>query len=184
MALVYLPVNTLPWACKALPEVAKPRTPGYSSEIMINRVRAVCYNEMQDDWRRHLANPHTHLVSVIDTKGTVILPLDAPRTITLRFDDIAADDPRPLFGWERAMTADQAAMLVDFLDEVHEKPRACEVVINCTAGVSRSGAIATFCLERYKPFGLRFREENPNIKPNQYVLRLLKEQAARKDARG
>ena len=149
---------------------------------MINRVRAVCYNEMQDDWRRHLADPHTYLVSVIDSKGTTILPLDAPRSITLRFDDIMAGE-RKSFDWERVMTAEQAAMLVNFLDEVHEKTKPCTVVINCTAGVSRSGAIATFCLERYKLFGVRFRVENPNIDPNKYVLRLLHEQAARKDAR-
>ncbi len=137
---------------------------------------------MQDEWRRHLADPHTYLVSVIDTKGTVILPLDAPRSITLRFDDIAAGERRS-FDWEQAMTQEQAAMLVDFLDEIHEKRGNQQVVVHCTAGVSRSGAIATFCLERYRLFGVRFRVENPNIDPNKYVLRLLREQAARKDVR-
>lgn len=69
-----------------------------------------------------------------------------------------------------------AKNVLDFVDKY--KDSNCVLVAHCDAGISRSGAIGTFFAEE---FGID-KNTLPNyIRPNQYILKLLKEEKTRRN---
>lgn len=71
----------------------------------------------------------------------------------------------------KAMTQEQAADLYSFIKNNIKGKDA--VLIHCTAGVSRSGAIASFIQDFVSGSWEMFKHDNPNILPNAHVYRLL-----------
>lgn len=67
-----------------------------------------------------------------------------------------------------------AKQIIDIL--LHAKHnKAKNIIIHCNAGISRSGAIATFARELFQqPNIQQFHIDNPYILPNQFVLHTLK----------
>lgn len=95
--------------------------------------------------------------------------LYAPNLLTLFFDDVET-------GLPHAMTRENAARIVEFTLRPDPRP----LLVHCTAGVSRSGAIG----EVLNWYCNRFREDNsdayerfvhdhPDIVPNVHVRRML-----------
>ena len=70
-----------------------------------------------------------------------------------------------------AMTKEQAADLYHFIKHNIKGKEA--VLIHCTAGVSRSGAIASFIQDFVSGSWQLFKQDNPQIQPNAHVYRLL-----------
>jgi predicted protein tyrosine phosphatase len=71
------------------------------------------------------------------------------------------------------MTIDDARKIVKFLLEVDKKEGTTVVLVNCMAGISRSGAVATFIKTVWDLDDQDFRLLNPNIHPNSHNLSLL-----------
>ena len=72
---------------------------------------------------------------------------------------------------------EQANEVVEFLTKLKNDPSDDVLICHCDAGISRSGAVATFAAEF---FGLDHNSlmlYNPNIHPNAMVLRMLREAA-------
>jgi len=70
-----------------------------------------------------------------------------------------------------AMTREQAADLYSFIkDNIKGKDA---VLIHCTAGVSRSGAVASFINDYVSGSWEMFKRDNDSIQPNAHVYRLL-----------
>lgn len=70
-----------------------------------------------------------------------------------------------------------AKELYKFIQENENKSMA---IVHCAAGISRSGAIGTFIFDLYGKRSMtyeEFRRKNPQISPNQRVLRLLRNEA-------
>lgn len=67
--------------------------------------------------------------------------------------------------------------LIKIVDFVNKHKDKTVFVIHCTAGVSRSGAVATFLHDKFLSEIDRehFRRENKHIMPNLYILNRLKE---------
>lgn len=90
-------------------------------------------------------------------------------------------------------TDELAKEIVDFILNIWDDPEEKVLYINCMAGKSRSGAIATFAayireLNEYREPGAyhhqrfmeRFKNENPQIVPNMHILyKLLREYFSR-----
>jgi len=97
-------------------------------------------------------------------------------TLLLDFHDIdepfiCVEKPDPAQGSYHGMSMDQAKEVVAFA----EKHKAASlIIIHCAAGVSRSGAVGTFLAEYYGVDWREFARMNPQILPNQYVLKLLR----------
>jgi predicted protein tyrosine phosphatase len=99
----------------------------------------------------------------------------ADNVLILRFDD--ADDPDSMVRQgEGFMNEADAEAIAAFIDTPDQRP----IIVHCTAGISRSGAIGA-CLNEYYNKKL-FRDEvaheafwknHPYIKPNLHVLKLL-----------
>lgn len=63
--------------------------------------------------------------------------------------------------------------IVDFIDSHKDK---FYFVVHCSAGISRSGAVARYILERFEDSNKEwFNQQNKFIQPNLYILKRLKE---------
>lgn len=69
----------------------------------------------------------------------------------------------------------EAKRMVAFIQKAHADPRRGLLAVHCHAGISRSGAVATFIQEAYKLNKQEFEVMNPYIVPNEFVRRLLQE---------
>lgn len=105
--------------------------------------------------------------------------------IRLRFDDIAGatmKDAEPGRKWTdaewkryenvRGMSADDASRLFEFIDTNIGK----NIMVHCSAGVSRSQGVVRFVLDCYPDvYGEeRTNSKNPCLTPNMYVTAMLK----------
>jgi len=102
--------------------------------------------------------------------------------LSLRFWDIT-DDPERL---EQMISLHYKPILFDekmakrvvkFVDKRIAEKDPVVFIANCDAGISRSGAIALFAVERAGLDIGTFFNENPNVYPNSFVLRVLKKAA-------
>jgi predicted protein tyrosine phosphatase len=99
----------------------------------------------------------------------------ADNVLILRFDDVDDSDPF-IFQGTRFMTEADAEAIAAFVESPDSRP----IVVHCTAGISRSGAIGA-CLNEYfnKKLSLNETEHqafwiaHPHINPNLHVMKLL-----------
>lgn len=101
---------------------------------------------------------------------------NGPNTKVLFFDDVDSDSEVPLLGsgekyQAKAFTAQQAAELLDFLDNNKDK-QTC--IVHCSAGYSRSGGVGAFINDYFRCNYQDFKRKNPHIKANNLVIRLMK----------
>jgi hypothetical protein len=75
----------------------------------------------------------------------------------------------------RAFTPTQAEELFGFIRDTVRKGRIETVLIHCTMGVARSGAVASFIHDYLRGDWETFKRHNPQIQPNAHVYRLLQE---------
>lgn len=101
---------------------------------------------------------------------------DRPNLKVIFFDDVSEDiytpdlkNPGELVQ-VKAMTEAQAQELYSFIKSNKEKE--C-IIIHCTAGVSRSGAVATFINDFVSGDWNTFKQQNSSIQPNTHVYKLL-----------
>lgn len=71
----------------------------------------------------------------------------------------------------RLFSKNDAVKIIDFLFNNYDR----NFIIHCTAGESRSGAIAVFIAEIYGYNKFDFKILNPNIRPNEYILKILRD---------
>jgi len=95
---------------------------------------------------------------------SILQPMGCYALLTLLFGDADPDRERVQYPFLKC----QAEHIQRFLKEMHEKQKEMMLVVHCDAGISRSGAVATFASNL---FDIPFKDEY--IKPNTYVLRML-----------
>ena len=94
--------------------------------------------------------------------------LDADNLLILYFDDVDA-------GFPNAMTPEQAKQIVEFTRMEDNRP----IIVHCTAGISRSGAVGEVLNWYFNRFEVndsdyrKFEIMHPDIAPNSHVRRLL-----------
>ncbi len=147
---------------------------------MIVTARAVSYQNLKALRDIVIQDPSTLIISILDTRGTspnydLIYPeTDGPKVYMFRFDDygsIPEDEQlrQDVFSFE------QAERMCRAIDKAHRWVEEVNLVAQCGAGVSRSGAVVDFVQQYARLPWSEFSEMNPQIKPNQLVLRTLKE---------
>jgi predicted protein tyrosine phosphatase len=90
--------------------------------------------------------------------------LETPK-IQVNFHDLTENEEEG----DRAPTLEDAKKIVDFIISY----KGSNVLVNCVAGISRSGAVAKFCEEILGYHWIRFSKENSN--PNPTLFNLMKE---------
>lgn len=99
---------------------------------------------------------------------------DLPNLLVLRFDDV--DSPELAKGYTFFDSA-QADAIASFVETSDQRP----IMVHCTAGISRSGAVGSALNEYYNNRAgalneedhLAFAQTNPHINANYHVLSLL-----------
>ena len=92
--------------------------------------------------------------------------------MSLVFGDVTNEQDAHL--WDSPLfTAEQAKRVVRHLQVIHRRESSEMLVVQCFAGISRSGAIATFASDLYQLSYDKFKVDNPHVQPNSYVLALL-----------
>lgn len=94
--------------------------------------------------------------------------------LVLFFDDITTD-----LNWDNDLdffgpvlfTEEQAKQIIEFIDQHKDKD---QFIIHCSAGISRSGAVGTFINDYLELDYKTFRQTNPQVQPNPFVLSTLK----------
>ena len=128
---------------------------------------------------------------------------DHPNVLTLYFHD--ANEPDPMdshpgdiefyssYNKEKDVherkrfiyfNEEMARKVLDLLEHAREK-NASSVLVHCTAGVSRSGAVATFARDFFESPSIKeFTSENPWIVPNSTVMKKLKQEFYKRNKDG
>lgn len=87
------------------------------------------------------------------------------------FDDMSKEDEQFTVR-HKAMSKMQASELIDFITEHKDAPMC---IVHCAAGISRSGAVGEFINDLYGDTYEKFKRDNPQIFPNPYIRKLLKD---------
>jgi hypothetical protein len=66
-----------------------------------------------------------------------------------------------------------AKQIIWLIDLAQKDPTDSALVVHCAAGISRSGAVATFACDYCRLDYANFLKDNPCLYPNQFVLRTL-----------
>jgi len=70
---------------------------------------------------------------------------------------------------------EQAKQIIEFVNTLQKRDSREVLVVHCMAGIARSGAVATFINDILNLDYSRFKRDNPQIRPNSFVLRSLRE---------
>lgn len=117
------------------------------------------------------------------------------KVLVLQFDDVDPEYDKNLYKdlsdddqqidqivteilYKNAFTPQQAKQVVEFIMKANSASdtNSDGLLVNCMAGVSRSGAITTFARQICGMSYDKFKAMNPQIVPNSYVLKLLHEE--------
>lgn len=95
-------------------------------------------------------------------------------TLSLVFGDIS-NEQEARGSNSRLFGVSDAILVLDFLDAMKKRQASEVLVVQCVAGISRSGAIGLFACD-YVGFDKGvFAQLNPTINPNPHVSRILNE---------
>ena len=118
-------------------------------------------------------------ITDIDPRCVPVYPSDSDDVLRLKFEDIDADDLAAqailIGGPPRLFTSEMADAVCAFIRRAHASDGRDLLVVNCMAGVSRSGAVATFAMQACGGSRDLFAAMNPHVVPNAFVGRLLRE---------
>jgi predicted protein tyrosine phosphatase len=120
------------------------------------------------------------LISINDSVGTKEKPFFSKNhhnAIRFFFDDVDKNILIKKKGQKRgklvkAFTERQGRTLFRFLKRISPNEKT-QIIVHCSAGISRSGAIGEFCADYFKMKHSEFKKMNPHTHPNHRVLRLL-----------
>ena len=84
------------------------------------------------------------------------------------YEKIRKKDPRHVL-----FNEDHAKQIVNFMEKIQKDPQDAVLVVHCSAGISRSGAVGTFACDYCRLDYNNFIGGNHYIRANQWVLALL-----------
>lgn len=73
-----------------------------------------------------------------------------------------------------AITKEQAIELIEFIKSIPSTTN--QILIHCSAGISRSGAVGSVIADYFKVNWNEFIQLNPKIQPNSFIRKLLMDQ--------
>lgn len=101
---------------------------------------------------------------------------DTEEFITLFFDDcIPGKEWFDKYPGAKPFTAEQASRVLDFVEAAIARGEE-KIIVHCSAGISRSGAISSFIVDNFTEMNYQEWKARwaPQIQPNDYVYGLLR----------
>lgn len=117
----------------------------------------------------------TAFISILNSEATGHFKTNHANVLVLNFDDVTDDlnwdDDDPDFYGPVLFTVEQAKQILEFIELNKDKQ---QFIVHCSAGISRSGAVGTFINDYFGLDYSTFRRTNPQVQPNPFVLRTLR----------
>lgn len=110
------------------------------------------------------------VISITEPTTPHIFRADGPRIRRYEFWDAC---PGELDDSYVLMSREDADSMGRFLVELHRLENEIHLLVNCAAGISRSGAVVSVCRDVFNLDLDEFKRMNPQISPNPHVRRLL-----------
>lgn len=116
-----------------------------------------------------------YLISINDTYGDNkirIFNTEHNNLLLLHFDDCDKDEEYIDLTdisqkiYVKAMTEEQAELIYQFVSKI---PTDADVIVHCTMGQSRSGAVGAFIADYFHIKWEDFKKQNSQIKPNSHI---------------
>ena len=140
------------------------------------KIRVFSRQRMVDLYDNHPDILDRHRIISVSSPGELspFEDVEHPNLLKLYFDDVEVQSRSRLHPGYEMFSQEDAKKVIGFL-------KGCDqnLIVHCHAGVSRSGAIGLFAAEYLNADLDYFYRMNPQIWPNQRVLRLLKQCARR-----
>ncbi|MDO8640096.1 MAG: hypothetical protein Q7R33_00965 [Nitrosarchaeum sp.] len=105
----------------------------------------------------------------------ILKALGCQEFLSMRFADITDKEIHkdlPIHYAKNLFTENQARRIVAFVDQIN-KLDIDILIVHCAAGISRSGAVGVFVTRYLKLDEAIFRQTNPQVTPNLYILTTL-----------
>lgn len=133
---------------------------------------------------RLVNDPKIALISILNYNDTESIIEDIPgKSITLFFDDIGPDREnapeciRDIYDELTLFNEDHARNIIEFQKTIDENT-ITSIIVHCTAGISRSGAVSQFLQDIYHKNDKDneiFNRNNRHIVPNKHVYKTLRD---------
>lgn len=121
-----------------------------------------------------------YIISILDVDSEDFLT-DSNNILTLRFSDIT---PGPFheqacdLGSSQYMSSSDTKKILKFVHRIKELPESCALVVHCSAGICRSGAVGKWALKYSNMSYLKYQQLNPQARSNDWVFwKLIEEDA-------
>lgn len=109
---------------------------------------------------------------------SILDKMHCKRTLSLRFSDV---NEKVFFKYNDKYTnqilfnKEHAVKIITFINELEDVEGEEHLIVHCDAGISRSGAVATFLSDYLSLNKEIFNQMNIGIMPNIYILNMLRE---------
>lgn len=143
---------------------------------MITHIEAISRKVMEDNKDKFLSKDDIAIISIIDPHMPFIFESQSHRLIQLKFSDI---EPSPFLKHfficesETFMNTKQAEKIISFINMLVNDDKEWKLMINCSAGICRSGAVGQFAQAFSTMSDAHFASVNMHIKPNMWNFNLL-----------
>ena len=145
---------------------------------MITHIECIPRKTMEDFKDKFLQRDDVAVISIIDPNMPFIFERNTHKILQLKFSDI---EPGPFLKHSficedmTFMSHGQAMDIVSRINLLANDDNQWKLMINCSAGICRSGAIGQFAQAFSTMPDAHFASVNMHIKPNQYVFNKLVE---------
>lgn len=143
---------------------------------MITHIECIARKTMEDFKEKFLQRDDVAVISIIDPNMPFIFEKNTFKILQLKFSDI---EPSPFLKHQficddmTFMSHNQAVDIVSRINFLANDDNPWRLIINCSAGICRSGAIGQFAQAFSTMPDAHFASVNMHIKPNMWVFNLL-----------
>jgi predicted protein tyrosine phosphatase len=123
--------------------------------------------------QRLLSEDNVAIISILDTDAKRLFKNIPGKALTVWFDDIHPTTTCTLASCMdfKAADSNDAFEIIHFIK--HLPTNIDTIFVHCTAGICRSGAVVDFLRVVKDVDDIQFKQDNPNIIPNEWVRDLL-----------
>lgn len=142
---------------------------------MINKIMAISRATMEIWNRKRLIDDKIAVISIVNSDMDFIFNNETDNLIQMKFDDIEPITFMRCFSVEDMimMNREHATRIIEFIMKHENDEKEKSLIINCSAGICRSGAIASFAFNICSVKDIDFANDCNHIQPNNWVLNLL-----------
>ena len=142
---------------------------------MITRIMAVSRKAIEGWNRSNLLDDETVIISICNSDMEFIFVNETDNLIQMKFDDIEPQTFMKCFSVEDMifMNTKHADKIINFILKHERSKKEKSLIINCSAGICRSGAIAAFAFQICSVKDVDFANDCNHIQPNNWIINLL-----------